>query len=67
MSKQDRHNELRLTIAEHGPIVGTPADQYSHNIVSITLSIIAKEFGRDAANEAIEDFDLEAKGWHKIN
>lgn len=61
----DRHNELRASIAAHAPIVGTPADQYAHNIVSLGLFMIAEEFGVAAANEAIEDFGLEAKGWHK--
>lgn len=56
---------LRETIAQFGPIVDTPGDQYAHNIVGIALSIIAKKHGVAAANEAIDDFDLEAKGWHK--
>ena len=57
--------KLRETIAEYGPIVGTPADQYAHNVVSMTLSIIADRHGKAAANEAIDDYDLEAKGWYK--
>ena len=61
----DRLTELRITIAEYGPMVGTPADQFAHNIVGVTLSMIAEEFGTAAANEAIADFDLEAKGWKK--
>ncbi len=59
----DRLNELRLKIAEYGPLVDTPSDRYAHNIVGITLSMIAEEFGVAAANEAIKDFDLEEKGW----
>ncbi len=65
-SKPDEYERLeehRLVIAEYGPMVGTPADRYAHNIVSITLSMIAEEFGTAAANEAIGDFDLEEKGW----
>jgi hypothetical protein len=61
----DRLTELRLKIAKYARIVNTPADQFAHNIVGINLSIIAKEFGVAAANEAIEDFDLEEKGWSK--
>ncbi len=57
--------ELRETIARHGPIVGTPADKYAHNVVSLTLAIIAERYGNAAANEAIDDYDLEAKGWRK--
>jgi hypothetical protein len=58
-------DELRLQIAKYAPIVDTPADQYAHNIVGLCLSQIAKEFGVADANEAIEDFGLEAKGWSK--
>lgn len=46
-------------------MVDTPEDQYAHNIVSLTLSTIARKYGADTANEAIDDYDLEAKGWHK--
>ena len=61
----ERLSELRGTIAKHGPIVDTPADQYAHNVVSLTLAIIAKEYGVAAANEAINDYGLGAKGWHQ--
>ncbi len=57
--------ELRETIAGYGPIVDTSADQFAHNVVSLTLMLIAKEHGKAAANEAIDDYDLEDKGWHK--
>lgn len=57
--------ELRETIAEYGPIVDTPADQFAHNVISVSLSLIADRHGHAAANEAIEDYDLEAKGWKK--
>ncbi len=55
--------ELRLTIAEYGPLVDTPMDQYAHNIVSMALISLAGRYGIPAANAAIEDFGLEAKGW----
>lgn len=61
----ERLSELYGTIAEYGPIVDTPADQYAHNIIGITLAMIAKEYGVAAANEAIDAYGLEAKGWHK--
>lgn len=38
---------------------------YSHNIISIALRAIAKNFGASEANKAIEDFGLETLGWHK--
>ena len=58
-------DQLRAEIAEYAPIVDTPADQYAHNIVGLCLAQIDKEFGTAMANEAIEDYDLEAKGWRK--
>ena len=58
-------DELRETLAEYGPLVDTPADQYAHNIVGITLAMIAQEHGVAVANKAIDDFNLEAKGWRK--
>lgn len=61
----DRLEELRRSIAKYAPIVDTPADRFAHNIVGIDLSMIAEEFGVATANEAIEDFGLEAKGWSK--
>lgn len=61
----DRLAELRASIAEYAPIVDTPADQYAHNIVGLDLVMIDEEFGVAAANEAIEDFNLEDKGWRK--
>lgn len=62
-NEHDRLLELRTQIAEYGPLVDTPSDRYAHNIVGIVLSQIAEEFGTAAANEAIEDFNLEEKGW----
>lgn len=59
-------DELRLQIAEYAPIMNTPADQHAHNIVGICLSQIDRKFGTAEANAAIEAFDLEKKGWHKL-
>lgn len=36
---------------------------YSHNIISIALQAIDKQFGKKEANQAIEDFELDALGW----
>ena len=44
----------------------TNVKSYSHNIISLTLQQIAKEFGDNEANKAITDFKLERLGWsHK--
>jgi len=36
---------------------------YSHNIIGLVLSMIAKEYGQVEANQAIRDFGLEERGW----
>jgi len=38
---------------------------FSHNIISIALSAIAKEWGNNTTNRVIEDFGLEDLGWQK--
>lgn len=38
---------------------------YSHNIISIALGAIAKTYGDDEANKAIDQFCLEDLGWQK--
>lgn len=39
--------------------------QYSHNIISLALQEAAKKFGNHIANDLIDEFDLEEKGWRK--
>ena len=40
---------------------------YSHNIVSLTLSIVSKSFGVKATNGLIEEFDLvDVYGIHPV-
>ena len=36
---------------------------YSHNIISISLRAIAKEWGKEEANKAIKKFGLDELGW----
>ena len=38
---------------------------YSHNIISICLRAISKNYGKKEANKAINDFKLEKLGWKK--
>lgn len=57
-------NDWRKAIDNEVPYVDVKP--YSHNIISIALSAIAKEHGQDVANEAIQDFGLEALGWNKV-
>lgn len=58
-------DNLREEIARVAPLVDTPADRYAHNIVTMCLIQIDSMHGRDAANEAIEDYGLEPLGWKK--
>lgn len=56
-------DSLREEIARVAPLVDTPAGRYAHNIVNICLMQINDNHGRDAANEAIDDYGLEPLGW----
>jgi hypothetical protein len=53
--------ELRAGIKKEVPYVDLKP--FSHNIISISLMIIAKEYGKEEANKAIRDFDLTELGW----
>jgi len=39
---------------------------YSHNLISIYLRQISKEFGDEVVNRIIDDFELESLGWTKV-
>lgn len=53
--------QWRAGIKQEVPYVGIKP--YSHNIISLSLSVIAKRWGWKSANKAIRDFDLEELGW----
>ena len=56
--------ELREDVRKNRRRLGrTP---FAHNIIGLTLSIIAEAYGVAAANRAIEDFELESVGWKKV-
>ena len=38
---------------------------YSHNIIGLKLSRMAREYGKPAANETIELLGLDKMGWRK--
>jgi len=38
---------------------------YSHNIISLVLSSIQKEQGKEEVNRIIDKYNLESKGWSK--
>jgi hypothetical protein len=56
--------QWRTRIKREAPYVDVKP--YSHNIISLVLSAIAKEYGQAEANRAIEDFGLEELGWNKV-
>ncbi len=62
MSRKDKTlAEWRETIvAEKSYVDKKP---YSHNIISLSLNAISKNFGREEANKAIKDFGLTRLGW----
>jgi hypothetical protein len=53
--------DQRATIAEYAPLVGNTS--HAHNIVSLSLRMIAEACGVEEANRAVRDFKLEEKGW----
>lgn len=55
--------QLRAEIKREVPYVDLKP--FSHNIISIGLMIIAKEYGKSEANKAIRDFDLGELGWRE--
>lgn len=56
--------ELRKQIEKEVPYVDIKP--YSHNIIGLVLMQISQQFGKEEANRAIEDFDLESMGWRKV-
>ena len=55
--------ELRAGIKKEIPYVDLKP--FSHNIISIGLMIIAKEYGKEEANKTIRDFNLKELGWRE--
>lgn len=56
--------DLKAIIRAELPYIGIKP--YSHNIISLTLGQILKEYGKESYNSVIKDLDLEKKGWDKI-
>jgi len=55
--------ELRAEIKKEVPYVDFKP--FSHNIISISLMIIAKDYGKEEANKAIRDLKLDELGWRE--
>ena len=61
--QKTRLNQLLGDIKREAPFVGKKP--YSHNIIRVTLSIIANEFGGEEANKAVRKFKLHRKGFNE--
>lgn len=59
--QQKKLVSLHREIREQIPFINLKP--YSHNIISCVLRIIAKEFGYNKANEAIDKLELGPRGW----
>jgi len=55
---------LQSQISAALPTLDRPGS-YAHNIISSCLRLIAEHHGKEAANEAIRDFQLDKKGWEE--
>ncbi len=56
-------DEWKETIEEEVPFVDVKP--YSHNIINIALMAIVKGWGKEEANNVIDDYNLEGLGWKK--
>ena len=61
MANKSRLEELRAQVETEAKFVDVK--RHSHNIITIVLGMIQKEFDTEQANKAIRDFGLEHKGW----
>ena len=50
MTVEEAYEDIRLHIEDPG--------SYSHNIVTFTLRIVARDSGYDVANQIVDDLDL---------
>ena len=63
--KQKNIRRIKKIIEREKPFVDIKP--YSHNIISLTLMQISKEFSFKEANKCIKDFNLESLGWKRKN
>ena len=64
MSDLETLARCRKAIQQEVPFVDVKP--YSHNIISLVLSKIARTWGQASANKTIRDFDLKSLGWHEV-
>ena len=63
MEKKKTLKELKDIIAREKDFIGIKP--YSHNIISLVLLQISKEYSREEANNCIDEFELARHGWKK--
>lgn len=63
--KQIKINDLQVSIEDEMEFVD--ARPYSHNLISIRLSMISKLGGVKEANRVIGELGLEELGWRKVS
>ena len=63
MAKKKTLQELKEIIEREKDFIGIKP--YSHNIISLVLLQISKEYNRDEANKCIDEFELARHGWKK--
>ena len=54
-------DERKSTILKEIPYIDIK--KYSHNIISLQLTLISQDFGVSVSNQLIKDFKLDTKGW----
>ena len=64
MSKKYTKSEIHEKIEEEVPYVGVKP--FSHNLIGMLLNMLAKQYGQEEANKAIEYYELEELGWSKV-
>ena len=69
MSKEELINDpnyVRIVATIDKEVDYVDLKPFSHNIIGLALGEAADKFGNEVANDLIEEFELEAKGWSKV-
>ena len=61
--KNEEYQKIVETIDKEVDFIGVRP--YSHNIIGFALAGAAKKFGKEVANDLIDEFNLEDHGWVK--
>ena len=61
MSDKMKLDKMTMKILHEIPYIDIKP--FSHNIISLELRLVSEQFGQDVANQLIEHFGLDTKGW----